>query len=86
MPNIPDMIPLHCLENNPKSSAIPNNNIVNDLEYSHVAMYTLEVLQNCFMQCKPLLFSLGEIDPFDSHLMTFNLNEARPWMSYSMAF
>ena len=49
-------------------------------------MSTLEVLKTCPSEHKELLSMLGFIDPYDSKLITFDLDQGEPRMSASIAF
>ena len=70
--------PLCRIENNPNAHVTPNYNIVDDLVQSSTSISTLEDLRNCPMQRKSLLLTLGVIDPFNSHLTTFYLDQVDP--------
>ena len=66
--------------------AASNYNIVDDLAQSPAAMSALEVLKNCLSQCKTLLSAIGAIDPNDSNLMAFDLDQSEPRMPSTLAF
>ena len=51
-----------------------NYGIVDYLAQTPATMLILGVIGNCLVQHKSLLYSLGAIDPFNSCLMTFDLN------------
>jgi hypothetical protein len=54
------------------------NSLVDDLAQSPTAMSILEVLQTFPTQWKLLLFSLGAVEPTDTHLITFDLDSGEP--------
>jgi hypothetical protein len=76
-------IPLRRNVHNPQARAAHNYSLVDDLAQSLAAMSVLEVLQTCSTQRKSLLSTLGAVDPADTRLITFDLdnNEPRlpPW-------
>ena len=49
-------------------------------------MSALEVLKTFPSQRKELLFALGVFDPYDSRLITFDLDQGEPQMPSSVAF
>ena len=49
-------------------------------------MSTLEVLKICPLQRKVLLSTLGVIDPSDSRLITFDLDQGEPRMPSFISF
>ena len=51
-----------------------------------MTMSTLKVLKTCLPQQKALLAALGAIDPSDSNLMTFDLNNGEPKIPLTIAF
>ena len=63
---------------NPNARAAQNYNIVEDLAQAPSAMSALEVLQSCPLQRKDLLSAIGGIDPADSSLLTFDLDNFSP--------
>ena len=78
--------PLRRINNNPNARAASNYNIVDDLAQSPAAMSALEVLKNCPSQRKTLLSAIGAIDPNDSSLMEFDLDQSEPRMPSTLAF
>ena len=74
------------IANNVTVWAALNYSIVDDLAQSPTTMSTLEVLKNFPSQRKALLFSLGVIDPFDSRLITFDLDQGEPRMPPTFFF
>ena len=61
-------------------------NMVDDLVQTPTAMSTLEVLKTCPMQWKSLLATLGAIDPSDSKLITFDMENGEPHMPSTISF
>ena len=53
-------------------------NIVDDLAQTPTVMCTLEVLKTCPMQRKALLSTLGAVDPSESKLITFDMENGEP--------
>jgi hypothetical protein len=49
-------------------------------------MSILEVLQTCPSQQKSFLSTLGEVDPSDTHLITFDLDNSEPCLPSLVAF
>jgi len=60
---------------NTHAHAAQNYNIVEDLVQAPSAMSALEVLQSCPAQWKALLKSIGVIDPIDTNLIIFDLED-----------
>ena len=46
----------------------------------------LEVLRNFPPQCKAFLSTLGVVDPYESRLITLNLDQGKPHIPSSIAF
>lgn len=63
---------------NLNAHAAQHYNIVEDLAQAPSAMSALEVLQSCPSQRKALLSAIGGIDPADSSLLTFDLENFTP--------
>jgi hypothetical protein len=63
---------------NPHARAAQNYNIVEDLAQAPSAMSALEVLQSCPAQWKALLKAIGGIDPTDTNLIVFDLDDHIP--------
>ena len=61
-------------------------NIVDDLAQTPTTMSALEVLKTFPMQRKALLATLGAVDPSDSKLITFDIENGEPQMPSTIAF
>jgi hypothetical protein len=71
---------------NPHARAAQNYNIVEDLAQAPSAMSALEVLQSCSTQHKALLKAIGGIDPTDTNLIIFDLEDHIPRLPPQLAF
>ena len=71
---------------NPKARATQYYNIVEYLAQAPCAMSTLEVLQTCPTQRKNLLAALGAMDPENSNIVTFKLDDYKTRLSHQLAF
>jgi hypothetical protein len=71
---------------NPHARAAQNYNIVEDLAQAPSAMSALEVLQTCPAQRKALLKAIGGIDPTDTNLIVFDLEDHIPRLPPQLAF
>jgi hypothetical protein len=71
-------IPLRRNVHNPQAQAAHNYSLVDDLAQSPAAMSVLEVLQTCPTQWKSLLSAMGAVDPADTRLITFDLDNCEP--------
>jgi hypothetical protein len=71
---------------NPHAHAAQNYNIVEDLAQAPSAMSALEVLQTCPTQRKALLKAIGGIDPTDTNLIIFDLEDHIPRLPPQLAF
>jgi hypothetical protein len=71
---------------NPHVHATQNYNIVEDLAQAPSAMSALEVLQSCPMQHKALLKAISGIDPTDTNLIIFDLEDHIPRLPPQIAF
>lgn len=71
---------------NPHVRATQNYNVVKDLAMSPSTMPALEVVQTCPMQCKLLLSAIGAIDPQESHLIAFYLENHVPHLPRQVDF
>jgi hypothetical protein len=71
---------------NPHARAAQNYSIVEDLAQAPLAMSSLEVLQYCPAQRRALLKAIGGIDPTDSNLIVFNLEDHIPRLPPQLAF
>jgi hypothetical protein len=65
---------------NTHARASQNYNIVEDLVQAPSTMSTLEVLQSCPAQRKALLKAISGIDPTDTNLIIFDLEDHIPWL------
>jgi hypothetical protein len=63
---------------NPHVRAAQNYNIVEDLAQAPSTMSALKVLQSCPTQWKALLKAIGGIDPTDTNLIIFDLEDHIP--------
>ena len=63
------------ITNNTTSRVALNYNIVDDLAQSPITIYALEVLKFFPSQCKSFLSTPGFIDPYESRLITFDLDQ-----------
>jgi hypothetical protein len=71
---------------NPHARAAQNYSIVEDLAQAPSAMSALEVLQSCPTQWKALLKAIGGIDPMDTNLIIFDLEDHIPRLPPQLAF
>ena len=71
---------------NPHARYASNYNIVEDLAISPSEMSALEVLQPCPAQRKLLLSAIIFIDPQDSNLMVFDIENFVPRLPHQMDF
>jgi hypothetical protein len=71
---------------NPHARAAQNYSIVEDLAQAPSAMSALEVLQSCPTQRKALLKAIGGIDPTDTNLIIFDLEDHIPRLPPQLAF
>jgi hypothetical protein len=78
-------IPLRRNVHNPQARAAHNYSLVDDLAQSPAAMSVLEVLQTCPTQRKSLLSAMGAVDPTDTRLITFNLDNCEPRLPAAVA-
>jgi hypothetical protein len=78
-------IPLRRNVHNPQARAAHNYNLVDDLAQSPTAMSVLEVLQTCPTQRKSLLSAMGAVDPADTRLITFDLDNCEPRLPAAVA-
>jgi hypothetical protein len=79
-------IPLHRNVHNPQARVAHNYSLVDDLAQSPTTMLVLEVLQTFPTQRKSLLSTLGEVDPVDTQLITFDLDNREPRRSSLIVF
>jgi hypothetical protein len=63
-----------------------NYSIVEDLAQAPSAMSSLEVLQSCPTQRKALLKDIGGIDPTDTNLIIFDLEDHIPRLPPQLVF
>jgi hypothetical protein len=78
-------IPLRRNVHNPQARAAHNYSLVDDLAQSPATMSVLEVLQTCPTQWKSLLSALGAVDPADTRLITFDLDNSEPRLPAAVA-
>ena len=71
---------------NPNARAAQNYSIVEDLAQSPCAMSALEVLQSCLAQHSAFLATIGAIDPKNSLMITFDMNNFKKRLPHHMAF
>jgi hypothetical protein len=71
---------------NPHARAAQNYSIVEDLAQAPSAMSALEVLQSCPAQRRALLKAIGGIDPTDTNLIVFDLEDHIPRLPPQLAF
>jgi hypothetical protein len=71
---------------NPHACAAQNYNIVEDMAQAPSTMLALEVLQSCPIQRKTLLKAIGGIDPTDTNLIIFYLEDHIPRLPPQLAF
>jgi hypothetical protein len=78
-------IPLRRNVHNPQARAAHNYSLVDDLAQSPAAMSVLEVLQTFPTQRKSLLSAMGAVDPADTRLITFDLDNCEPRLPAAVA-
>ena len=61
-------------------------NVVEDLAQAPCAMSTLEVIQSCPTQRKKLLTALGALDPDNTNLIHFNIENYKSSLPHKLAF
>jgi hypothetical protein len=71
---------------NPHAHATQNYSIVEDLAQALSTMSTLEVLQSFPIQWKELLKAIGGIDPTDTNLIFFDLEDHIPRLPPQLTF
>jgi hypothetical protein len=71
---------------NPHARAAQNYNIVKDLAQAPSMMSSLEVLQSCPIQRKTLFKCIGGIEPTDTNLINFDLEDHIPRLPPQLAF
>jgi hypothetical protein len=71
---------------NPHARAAQNYSIVEDLAQAPSVMSALEVLQSFPVQRKALLKAIGGIDPIDTNLIIFDLQDHIPRLPPQLAF
>ena len=60
--------------------------MVEDLDQAPCAMSTLEVLQSCPIQRKNMLTTLGALDPDNTNLIHFNIENYNSRLPHKRAF
>jgi hypothetical protein len=78
-------IPLCRNVHNPQARETHNYSLVDDLAQSPASMSVLEVLQTCPTQRKSLLSAMGAVDPADTRLITFDLDNCEPRLPAAVA-
>jgi hypothetical protein len=78
-------IPLRRNVHNPQARAAHKYSLVDDLAQSPAAMSVLEVLQTFPTQRKSLLSAMGAVDPSDTRLITFDLDNCEPRLPAAVA-
>ena len=71
---------------NPNARAAQYYNIVEDLAQEPYFMSALEVLKTCRIQPKNLLTALGAMDPENSNIITFKLDDFKMRLLDQLAF
>ena len=71
---------------NPNARVAQFYNVVEDITQAPCAMSTLEVLQSFPTQCKNLLTALGALDPDNTNLIHFNVENYKPILPHKIAF
>ena len=71
---------------NPNARAAQFYNVVEDLAQAPCAMSTLEVLQSFPTPCKNLLTALGSLDPDNTNLIHFNVENYKSRLQHKLAF
>ena len=71
---------------NPNARAAQFYNVVEDLTQAPCAMSTLEVLQSCPTQCKNLLNVLGALEPDNTNLIHFNVENYKSRIPHKISF
>ena len=69
---------------NPNAHATQHYNIVEDLSQEPYTMSDLEILQTYPTQRKNLLISLGAMDPKNSNIITFKLDDFKTQLSHKL--
>ena len=70
----------------PNARASPFYNVVEDLAQEPCVMSTLEVLQSCPTQRKNLLTALEALDPNNTNLIHFNVENYKSRLPHKIAF
>ena len=71
---------------NPNARAAQFYNVVEDLTQEPCAISTIEVLQSCPTQCKNLLTALGALDPDNTNLIHFNVENYKSSLLHKLSF
>jgi hypothetical protein len=71
---------------NPRARAAQNYSIVKDIDQALFVMSALQFLQICPIQWKTLLKSIGGIDPTDTDLIIFDLEDHIPRLPPQLTF
>ena len=78
--------PICQVSNNATARAAVSYNIMDDLDQTLITMSSLEVLKTCPTQLRALLATLGAVDPSDSKLITFDIENKEPRMPSTIDF
>ena len=66
--------------------ATQHYSVVGDLTQAPCAMSTLEVLQSSASQRKTLLLTIGRIDPSESNIVSFDIEQSGSCLSHQLVF
>ena len=86
LPPFPPCPPIRRVANNATARSTVSYNIVDDLAQTPTAMSALEVLKTFPTQRKSLLAVLGAIEPSESKLITFDMENGEPQMPSTISF
>ena len=85
-PPMEDHVDDTCPDFGPNSRAAQFYNVVEDLTQAPCVMSILEVLQICPTQHKNLLTVLGAVDPDNTNLIHFNVENYKPRLQHKIYF
>lgn len=85
-PSHPSKVKLHRTMHNFNTQVAQHYNIVEDLAQAPCAMLALEVLQSFLTHRKDLLFSISGVDPFDTHIISFDPHHCEPLLPPLVTF
>ena len=86
LPPFPPCPPIRWFANKIMARAAVSYNIMDDLAQTPTAMYALEVLKTFPTQQKASLDAIDVVDPYDSKLITFDIENGEPRMPSTIAF